>query len=399
MTENINNDQNPEQNAAPPPPPQTEPPRAENPAPEQRQAPPPQGIFLDDGAKNAALPKKSKKNGCLIAVIVTAVLFCLGAAGLFVFIIAAAFLDSPLASMPGASKQYPFFHEQHVAGNSSSPNKIAVIDVKGMILNDGGASSFYSMADAKNITDQLKFAAESKHIKAVIMNIDSPGGEVVAADLIYNQVLELRGKYGIPVVACMNSIAASGGYYIAAGCDYIVAHRMTLTGSIGVIIETYKYYELMAKIGVQSEVYKSGPMKDILDGSRPSTEAERAIVQGLINSAYSDFVGIVAKGRKLSPDYIKNSIVGDGRVFDGEQALKLKLVDELGFFDNAAAKAAAMANLPDYQVIRYQKPFSLAQLFSEASASFAGKPLVSLPAGAERRMALEPNRLYFLPAW
>jgi protease-4 len=332
----------------------------------------------------------------VIAIIISAVLLTVLAGGAAVIVIAAVAMNSPLPALP--AKQYPYFNEQHISGSGPSSNKIAVIDVRGVILNDGGASSFYSMADSKNITDQIKFASKDKNVKGIIINIDSPGGEVVASDLIYQEIRAARAK-GVPVVACMNSIAASGGYYVAAGCDYIVAHKMTLTGSIGVIIETYKYYELFTKIGVRSEVYKSGPMKDILDGSRPSTEAEKKIVQDLVNATYNDFVGIVAQGRKIPAQIIKTTEIGDGRVFDGEQALKLKLVDELGYFDTAVKKAAGMSGLNEnnVQVIRYQKPFSLAQLFGEASASFSGKPLSLLPPGADRHMSLEPGKMYFLP--
>lgn len=341
-------------------------------------------------------PVEKKSRGCMALIIFfTVVFFIAGALAVF-FLVAGILLHfSSMPSfsiMPGVS-----YSEEYISGDQFSGNKIVVVDVNGVILNQSSPSPVYSVADAEFICDQLKYIANDKSVKAVIMNIDSPGGEVVAADNIHHHIKKLRKENNMPVIASMNSLAASGGYYISAPCSYIIANRLTLTGSIGVIIETYKYYDLFNKIGVRSEVYKSGPMKDILDGSRPSTEAEKQVVQKLVNESYNEFVKIVAEGRKgLTVEKIKGTEIGDGRVFSGEEAFNLGLVDKLGFFEDAVNKAAEMGNVKgNYKLIRYNKPFSFSQLFSELKGPSSSINL-SLP-GTARRTGLEAGKMYFLP--
>ena len=339
---------------------------------------------------------KKKNRGCIAFIIFFTVIFFIAGA-LALFFLAAGvllhFSSMPSFSiLPGIS-----YTEEYISGDQFSGNKIVVVDVNGVILNQSSPSPVYSVADAEFICDQLKYIASDKSVKAVIMNIDSPGGEVVASDNIHHHIRKLRRENNIPVIASMNSLAASGGYYISAPCSYIIANRLTLTGSIGVIIETYKYYDLFTKLGVRSEVYKSGPMKDILDGSRPSTEAEKQIIQKLVNESYNEFVKIVAEGRKgLTVEKIKGTEIGDGRVFNGEEAFKLGLVDKLGFFEDAVDKAAELGNTKgNYKLIRYSKPFSFSQLFSELKGPSSAISL-SLP-GTERRAGLEAGKMYFLP--
>lgn len=290
------------------------------------------------------------------------------------------------------------FDQIYISGESSE-NKILLIPCNGIIVGRSqdsfGASSYLSADYICSLLDQ---AAKDDSIKAVILRIDSPGGEVVAADRIYRAVLAVR-KAGVPVVAQMESLAASGGYYVAAGCDYIIAHPMTTTGSIGVIMSTFKYYDLMQKIGVQAENYTSGNMKDMLSGTRPTSPEEKQLVQQHIDRVYDQFVQVVADGRKkqgLTVDKIKNSIIGDGRVFLGTQALELKLVDALGYNTDAEKKAAALAGIDEYQVVSLRRGFSLRNFLFEAFAS-SRQLDVRLPGG--NSLSLEAGKLYFLPAF
>ncbi len=289
------------------------------------------------------------------------------------------------------------FDQVSVSGHSSS-NKILLIPVSGIIVGrtqEGFGSSAYVSADY--ICNLLEQARNDYTIKAVILRIDSPGGEVVAADRIYRAILETR-KDGIPVVAQMESLAASGGYYIAAGCDYIIAHPMTTTGSIGVIMSALKYHDLMLKIGVQSENYTSGRMKDMLSGARPTTPEERLLVQEHIDRVYDEFVKIVAEGRKeLTVEQIKGTEIGDGRIFLGTQAKELKLVDDVGYNADAEAKAAELAGIEDYQVIALRRSFSLRNLLFEAAGS-SRQVDIRLP-GSSNSFSLEAGKLYFLPAF
>ncbi len=278
-----------------------------------------------------------------------------------------------------------------------SPNKIMLIPVTGIIIGrseDTFGGSNYASAD--QLCSMLEQAEKDPEVKAVILRIDSPGGEVVAADRIYRAILKTR-KAGKPVIAQMESLAASGGYYIAAGCDYIVANPMTTTGSIGVIMTALKYYELMQKIGVQTENYTSGKMKDMLSGARPTGPEEKVLVQQHIDKVYNEFVAIVAAGRpELTVEKIKNSEIGDGRIFLGTQALELKMVDALGYGPEALAKAVEMAKISSYQVVMLKKSFSLLNLLYEFSAK-TNRMDVRLP--GDNRVSLEAGKLYFLPAF
>ena len=196
----------------------------------------------------------------------------------------------------------------------------------------------------------------------------------------------------------MNSIAASGGYYIAAGCRPIIANKLTLTGSIGVIISTYNYQKLFEKIGLQSEVYTSGRMKDMLNGGRARTPQEVEVIQKLVNNTYDVFVNIVAKSRNIPAEKIKTSIIGDGRIFDGQQALKLGLVDKLGYFKDAVAEAVNLAGIEgNYAVIRYEETFSFSRFF-DLMSSRAQPVNISLQGEPANTFRPQKGRLYYLPA-
>lgn len=352
----------------------------------------------ENSAAKAQAEKSAKKTryGCITCGAIAVFLAIIGGLVLLFFFVVSAVTNSTEVSSFFKINPYGDYQEIFAEGDDFSKNKIAVIDIKGVIME--GSESFTQSADSKAIVEQIKYIANDDSVKALVLDIDSPGGEVVASDCVHHALMNLREDRGIPIVAVMRSLGASGAYYIAAGSDYIMANRMTLTGSIGVIIETYKYYDLFKKIGVEGEVFKSGAMKDILNGARPSTPEEKAIIQNLVLNTYSEFVKIVADGRKkLSVDKIKNTIVGDGRVFDGSEAIQLGLVDELGFFEDAVDKAAEMAKLGgDYKAVRYQQPFSFANLFRSSEAS---KTNMSLSLGnGTKAFTLEKGKLYFLPA-
>ncbi len=288
------------------------------------------------------------------------------------------------------------FREIYVDGSNSvnCPNRIVVINVNGVIVSDEG-SSYYDNAVSGYICAQLRKAAEDPGVKAVIMNLNTPGGEVTASDEIYEEVLNVRRRK--PVVAMMNSIAASGGYYIAAGCSPIIANKLTLTGSIGVIISTFNYQKLFEKIGLQSEVYTSGRMKDMLNGGRARTPQEVEIIQKLVDNTYNVFVNIVAKSRNIPAEKIKNTIIGDGRVFDGQQALALGLVDRLGYFKDAVAEAVSLAGIKgSYAVIRYEETFSFSRFLDLMSAK-AQPVKLSLHGEASDTFHPQKGRLYYLP--
>ena len=207
-------------------------------------------------------------------------------------------------------------------------DKVAVIDVEGLILN---ARTSGLLGDGENpvalFRERLEAAAADRHVRAVVLRINSPGGGVTASDIMYEDLVRFREKTHKPVVACLMDVAASGAYYLAMGCDAVYAHPTTVTGSIGVIMSLYNASGLFSMLGVRSDPIKSGPNKDLGNPLRAMTKQERAILQAMVNSFYDQFVKVVAAGRKLPEDKVRE--LADGRVFTGEEACRLGLVDRI----------------------------------------------------------------------
>ena len=226
-----------------------------------------------------------------------------------------------------------------------------------------------------------------------MLEIDSPGGEVTASDEIYSAVVKTRARK--PVVVYMDSLAASGGYYVSCGGKFLMANETTITGSIGVIIQTLNYEQLLNKVGLASVVFKSGKFKDMLNGARPITPEERELVQNFIMNTYDKFLGIVAKERNLPADLLRNTIA-DGRILSGKEALQHKLIDGLGELDDAFTKAKELANAPDAKVVKYAPPFSLSR-FLRVFGESESKIELQLP--KQLLPQLESGRAYFLPSY
>ncbi len=213
---------------------------------------------------------------------------------------------------------------------SSGGDKIALVELRGVIY------------DSRALVKQFKYYAEDRSIKAVVFRVDSPGGGVAASQEIYEQVRKVR-KAGKPVVVSMGSVAASGGYYVSCGADSIVANPGTTTGSIGVILEATNVAGLLKKLGVRVDVVKSGKFKDTGSPFRKMTDEEKAYLQRYIDNAYHQFVRVVSKERHIPESKVLK--IADGRIFTGEQALKLGLVDKLGTYEDAIQLAAKMAGI------------------------------------------------------
>lgn len=223
-------------------------------------------------------------------------------------------------------------------------DRVGIVRISGQISGGGdGMSLFGSTAGAESTMKLLRKAADDERTKAIVLRINSPGGSASASQEIYQAILRLKQKTGKPVVASMSDVAASGGYYIAAAADKIVATPATMTGSIGVIMELENFEEVMKKIGVRFDAIKSGKHKDIGSPYRGLTPEERNIMQSLIMDVYDQFVSDVAKGRNMSKERVRK--LADGRVFTGRQAKELGLVDELGGLHEAIKLAAKLANL------------------------------------------------------
>jgi protease-4 len=294
--------------------------------------------------------------------------------------------------------------EEVVLKESNAASKIAVIDVEGIITGQPLEQSGYSLVTV--IKEELRLARRDKDVKAVIVKVDSPGGEVLASDEISKAISEFQAKSGKPVVVSMGSLAASGGYYISAPCEWIVANELTITGSIGVIMHGYNYRGLLDKVGVVPEVFKSGKYKDMLSGTKEPDEItpeEKQMVQSLINETYEKFKSVVSDGRHTA--YKINKKTGqplsadwedyaDGRILSGKEAYRLGFVDELGDFDKAVERAEQLGGVSTHaNLVQYQQIFDISNIFRLFGKSDAKSIKVDVGLDAPR---LRAGYLYFL---
>ncbi len=207
--------------------------------------------------------------------------------------------------------------------------KVALVKVEGPIV------------DAKSIVDEIKGYVKDSSVKAIVLRVDSPGGGVVPSQEIYEEVK--KAKAAKKVVVSMGSVAASGGYYISAPVDRIIANPGTITGSIGVIMVVPNLKGLLDKVGIKTEVVKSGKNKDLASIFRGIGPEEREIIQGVMDDVHEQFIAAVAEGRKMPLD--KTRAISDGRIFSGRQAVGVGLVDEVGDLDYAEKAAAKLAGI------------------------------------------------------
>jgi protease-4 len=220
---------------------------------------------------------------------------------------------------------------------------VAVVNIEGIIVSgQSGFGLFGTSSSAAYVADLLRKAGRDENIKAVVLRLNSPGGSAAGAQEIAREVDLLRQKKK-KVVVSMGDVATSGAYWIAARADKIVVNPGTMTGSIGVIIQTQDLRGLYNKLGVGSQTFKSGPHKDMGSATREITPEEKIIFQGLVDNVYLQFVQAVAEGRKMKLDQVRK--IADGRIFTGQQARENGLVDELGSFNDALSLAGRISGL------------------------------------------------------
>jgi protease-4 len=277
-------------------------------------------------------------------------------AGLFIVFLILVFV----VGLSGRSKQ------GSVARSFSFGSKVAIIKIEGEILS------------SESILRQLRSYAENSSVKAIVLRVDSPGGLPAPSQEIYEEI----ERFKKPVVASMGSLAASGALYVCLPCDYIIASPATLTGSIGVIMQTTDVEELLRWMKIKQGVVKSGEYKDAGSPFRPMTDAERKYFQGVINNIFGQFKDAVAKSRKIKEPQL--SRISDGRIFTGQQAKTFGLIDELGNLEDAIAKAAKLGGIkgaPEviWPVKRYgfwdDFGTSLASAFWERLTNLSARPL------------------------
>ncbi|HZE14203.1 MAG TPA: signal peptide peptidase SppA [Chthoniobacterales bacterium] len=324
-----------------------------------------------------------RKLGCLSVFL--AVALC---ASVCINLVLAASSFRRFGTAPRFQDPTPSFRETIVQRGDN--DKIVVIAMRGLISSSLPGNVGDTMVDDMRLA--LQQARDDDRVRAVVLEIDSPGGEVTASDVIYNWVVKTRQKK--PVVVYMDSLAASGGYYVACGGKYLMANETTITGSIGVIIQTLNYEQLFNKVGLTSVVFKSGKFKDMLNGARQVTPEERELIQGFVMKTYEKFLGVVARERNLPADMLRNSIA-DGRILSGKDALDNKLIDGTGQIEDAFAKAKELSRAPGATVVKYGPPFSLGRFFR----AFGSTNKIELTLPNQLVPQLETGRAYFLPSF
>jgi len=238
----------------------------------------------------------------------------------------------------------------------SGQERVALIRVEGVIL------------DAQTTIGELKHYSENPLVKAIVLRIDSPGGGVVPSQEIHDAVKRVKNKSNKAVIASMGTVAASGGYYIAAATDRIIANPGTLTGSIGVIMEMANFEGLLKKIGVEGVVIRSGRFKDVGSPLRKMNDEERKLLQSVMDDVHHQFIQAVADGRSLELSDVE--LLADGRVFTGRQAKEARLVDELGDLDDAIHIAADIAGMEgEPKVVEPRKRFSFRDMIESRWSS------------------------------
>jgi protease-4 len=246
--------------------------------------------------------------------------------------------------------------ERTVEGKGAS--KILLLDLSGMLSEDLPSFSIGAPPPRvpllARVREELNKAEGDDRVRALVVRINSPGGTITASDILYHELVAFKTRKKVPVIAAIMDVGASGGYYAALAADTIVANPTTITGSIGVVMVTVNAQGLLEKIGVAPLAIKSGPMKDAGSPFRSLTEPERAVFQGIIDDFHGRFVGLIVQSRRLPEDRVR--AVADGRVYTADQALRLGLVDRVGYLEDVVALARERAGLDEAKVIMYHRP-------------------------------------------
>lgn len=285
--------------------------------------------------------------------------------------------------------------EEHVLSGEGA-DKILLMDISGSISNQGEKGMFgSSLSPVARIKEELDKAASDPAVGAIILRINSPGGTVTASDMIYNEILSFKRKTNKKVITIFTNLGASGAYYIAMATDRIFVHPTTVTGSIGVIMVSMNASGLLEKVGVSGMVIKSGEHKDMGSPFRPMTDADRALFQEIIDEMYGRFIEVVMGGR---PNLSEEEIIraADGRVYTGQQALELGLVDEIGYMDNAIESAKARVMIKKARVVRYVRPGAYKEnIYAEIPGGSPTVNLINLDMGS----LIEAGVPQFLYMW
>ncbi|MBM4149701.1 MAG: signal peptide peptidase SppA [Lentisphaerae bacterium] len=324
--------------------------------------------------------ERRSRHGCLWALLIVALL-----AGLSViFVIAGIAALSGSVHMPRAASfsrgedEYPKLTEVWASGDGNT--KAVMVPLKGIIFLDEEDGLFSSgPGSAVSALKAIRRATHDADVKAVILEVDSGGGGITASDILYRELIAFKeAQPGRKVVAVCGDVAASGAYYVSLAADRIVAHPTTLTGSIGVLMQSFNLKELGEKIGVRDVTIKSGANKDILNPFGELSPEQRAMLQGIVDNLHERFIQLVATHRGMPPDEVRK--LADGRVMVADDAVAAGLIDEIGYWNDGVAAAAEMLGVPSLKVYRYEKEFSFSDMFKSWTAMAPQSLIRRLPA-------------------
>ncbi len=277
------------------------------------------------------------------------------------------------------------------SSGSSLKNKVVQVEINGAIAFDSDSRSFWSMKEgsADDIIEDIKQAAEEDDVRGLLLVVNSPGGEITACDLIDREVKKFRdsssNRY---VVAYLRGMAASGGYYVSAHANRIVITPTTVTGSIGVLINGYNYAEAAEKLGIKSMTFTSGPMKDMLNPMKGVSEAVSNVVQGTISELHDRFVSVIAEGRNMPEEKVRE--LADGRIYTAKQAAANGLADRIGYMEQVR-EAFSELGLSDYEILEYRDEDDMMGKLRKVFSSLGGlQPIVKLPENSWRLLYASP---------
>jgi len=266
---------------------------------------------------------------------------------------------------------------ERIVEDGDFDKRIAVLNVEGTIQDTGDAASLLGGTGYNHdlFMEQLEQVKNDDSIKAVMLKVNSPGGGVVESAQIHDKITEIQEETKKPFYVSMGAVAASGGYYISAPADKIFVNRETMTGSLGVIMQTVNYGELAKKYGVDFVTIKSGPFKDIGSPTREMTADEQALLQEMLDDSYEAFVDVIEEGRGMPEEQVK--AVADGRIMNGRQAVEAKLADDFGFEEDVLTALRTDYDLKGAQVIEYGADQGIGSLFSMKLSSLFGNDMES----------------------
>ena len=262
--------------------------------------------------------------------------------------------------------------EEYIIEDGSSTEKIVVLNLEGVIQDLGGGGLFSAGYDHREFLQKIEKAGEDPNVKGLILQVDSPGGGVTESAEIHKKLIELQEEYDIPYYVSMGDMAASGGYYVAAPADKIFALPTTITGSIGVIMESMNFAGLAEDFGITFNTIKSGKHKDIMSANREMTDEEKEILQDIVDEMYDEFVQIIVDGRGMDEAYVRD--IADGRIYSGNQAVENELVDEIGDLEEVIEAFKEDYELDQAMVVEYGQYIGGFNMFvSKLDALLSGK--------------------------